>query len=211
MIGKERCKIVRFCVYIALFIVVVGAVPCSAANDAQQGRVRASLAEDRVDVVVDGELFTSYRVAHDQKYPYFWPVNGPASGASVTTETSMPYPHHHSLFFGCDRVNGGNYWQEGNERGQILSVGPDVVVASGEYVLITDRCLWKRPGSEPVFEDTRCFLIHAPDKNLRIIDCSIRLKALTDVRILRTNHALFSARVVPELSVKMSAPAHLSK
>jgi len=23
------------------------------------------------------------------------------------------FPHHSSLFFGCDKVNGGNYWQEG--------------------------------------------------------------------------------------------------
>jgi len=200
MISQERGKTVKPCLTVALLSVVVSVLSGSMAA-AQEAQVRASKSSDRVDVVVDGRLFTSYRFARDQKYPYFWPVNGPASGASVTTETSMPYPHHHSLFFGCDRVNGGNYWQEGNERGQILSSGPDVVVASGPYVLITDRCLWKRPGSEPVFEDVRCFLIHAPDTNLRMIDVSIRLKALTDVRILRTNHALFAARMVPELSV----------
>ena len=200
MISQERGKTVKPCLTVALLSVVVSVLSGSMAA-AQEAGVRASQAPDRVDVVVDGRLFTSYRFARDQKYPYFWPVNGPASGASVTTETSMPYPHHHSLFFGCDRVNGGNYWQEGNERGQILSSGPDIVVASGPYVLITDRCLWKRPGSEPVFEDVRCFLIHAPDKDLRMIDVSIRLKALTDVRILRTNHALFAARMVPELSV----------
>ena len=32
------------------------------------------------------------------------------------------YPHHTSLLFGCDLVNGGNYWQEGLERGRMISV-----------------------------------------------------------------------------------------
>ena len=189
------------CMYTVLSVFLAMGVMCSAANDAGPARVRASVIQDRVEVVVDGRLFTSYKFGHDQKYPYFWPVNGPASDKSVTTETSMPYPHHHSLFFGCDRVNGGNYWQEGNERGQILSAGPEVLVDSGDYVLIRDRCVWKRPGFAPVFDDLRCFLIHAPDKDLRVIDLSVHLKAVTDVTILRTNHALFAARMAPELSV----------
>ncbi len=162
---------------------------------------RAATTDDRLDVWADGQLVTSYKFRPTQKYPYFWPVNGPLSGRSVTTQTSEPYPHHHSLFFGCDRVNGANYWQEDNARGQIVSTGPKLLVDSGTYVLFTDRCLWKQPDKEPVFEDSRCFLIHAPGKTLRVIDASFRLKALTDVQILRTNHALFSARMVPELSV----------
>jgi len=75
---------------------------------AQEQPVSAGIDNDRVQILVGGELFTSYRFARSQKYPYFWPVNGPVTGRSITTESSQPYPHHHSLFFGCDRVNGGN-------------------------------------------------------------------------------------------------------
>ncbi len=158
---------------------------------------------DQKQITIDGggKLFACYKFASDQKYPYFWPVNGPVSGKSITTETSMPYPHHHSLFFGCDRVNGGNYWQEENARGQIISSGPRLLASQGPYILFQDRCVWSRPGAESVFEDTRSFLIHAPDTNTRIIDTTIRLKALIDVTILQTNHSLFSARMVPELNV----------
>lgn len=173
----------------------------SACQAGESIHLKASLDGNQVNIQMDGSLFTSYKFDSAQKYPYFWPVNGPASGKSVTTETSEPYPHHHSLFFGCDRVNGGNYWQEENARGQILSSGPRLLVPEGAYVLFTDRCLWSRPGAESVFEDRRCFLIHAPDKDTRIIDTTIRLKALVDVTILQTNHALFSARMVPALSV----------
>jgi hypothetical protein len=146
-------------------------------------------------------LFTCYKFAASQKYPYFWPVNGPLSGKSITTETSEPYPHHHSLFFGCDRVNGGNYWQETNERGQILSQGPKITEASGERIAFTDTCLWKQPGETPVIDDKRQITICAPSETLRIIDFRITMTPLVDIEILKTNHSLFSARVVAELSV----------
>lgn len=192
----------RFSRLVLAFVGQVTVVLFGFACGAETAGLRAAMKKDRLDVWAGGQLATSYKFHRTQKYPYLWPVNGPLSGGSVTTETSTPYPHHHSLFFGCDHVNGANYWQEGNARGQILSMGPELLVDSGTYVLFTDRCLWKQPDKEPVFEDSRCFLIHAPDKNLRVIDVSFRLKALTDVEILRTNHALFSARMVPELSVQ---------
>jgi hypothetical protein len=164
-------------------------------------KVKAKIEKEQVVVNVDGKLFTCYKFAGSQKYPYFWPVNGPLSGKSITTETSEPYPHHHSLFFGCDRVNSGNYWQDVNERGQILSQGPKIAEASGEIVLI-DTCLWKQPGKEPVIEDTRQITICAPSEKLRIIDFKITITPLVDIEILKTNHSLFSARVMPELSVQ---------
>lgn len=164
--------------------------------------VTAVLEKDAVTVNVDGKLFTVYKFSHDQKYPYFWPVNGPASGASVTTESTEPYPHHHSLFFGCDRVNGGNYWQDVNTRGQILSQGPKIVEGTGERVVFTDECLWERPRRDPVIRDTRRITISAPDAAVRLIDFEIALEPLVDIHIENTNHSLFSARMVPELSVQ---------
>ncbi len=164
-------------------------------------KVTAKIEKDQVVITVDGKLFTCYKFAGSQKYPYFWPVNGPLSGKSITTETSEPYPHHHSLFFGCDRVNGGNYWQDVNARGQILSQGPKITEASGERIVLTDTCLWKQPGKEPVIEDTRRITICALSETLRIIDFKVIVTPLVDIEILKTNHSLFSARVVPELSV----------
>ena len=165
-------------------------------------KVEAKVEADQVVVSVAGEVFTCYKFGAGQKYPYFWPVNGPASGQSITTETSQPYPHHHSLFFGCDRVNGGNYWQDVNERGQIVSQGPKIVEAAGQRVAFTDTCLWRQPGKEAIIRDTRRIVVTAPGKDVRFIDFAITLEPLTDIQILKTNHALFSARVVPELSVK---------
>jgi hypothetical protein len=182
-------------------VLLIFSCGCSLVPAASQ-KVTAKIEKDEVVVNVDGTLFTCYKFAGTQKYPYFWPVNGPLSGKSITTETSEPYPHHHSLFFGCDRVNGGNYWQDVNERGQILSQGPKIIEAAGQRIVLTDTCLWKQPGKEPVIEDTRRITISAPSKDLRYIDFKITMTPLVDIEILKTNHSLFSARVVPELSVQ---------
>jgi len=186
-------------IVIALVVALAG---MTVSLQAAPQQLEAKIEANKVVVTIDGRLFTCYKFDDAQKYPYFWPVNGPASGQSVTTETSQPYPHHHSLFFGCDRVNGGNYWQDVNERGQIISEGPKLVESSGRRIVITDRCHWRQPGKEPIMLDTRDIRITAPSANLRYIDFQIRLEPLTDIRILKTNHALFSARMVSELSVK---------
>ncbi len=188
----------------------------SVPTDSQQ--LAAKLEKGKVAVTVAGKLFTCYKFAPSQKYPYFWPVNGPVSGQSVTTESSEPYPHHHSLFFGCDRVNGGNFWQEENKYGQIVSQGPKIIEAEGSRVVFVDSCFWQptlhspkdslrsatedgQPGSKPIILDTRRIVITAPNENLRFIDFEISLHPLTDIQIQKTNHSLFSARVVPEMSV----------
>jgi hypothetical protein len=191
---------VRRLVLIALLGLIATATYAAAAQPASV-KVEAKLEKNQIVVTAGGQLFTCYKFDSSQKYPYFWPVNGPASGKSITTETSEPYPHHHSLFFGCDRVNGGNYWQDTNERGQILSQGPKIVEPSGSRVVLTDVGLWKQPGKDPIIRDERRIVITAPSDSLRLIDFTVTVEPLVDIRILNTNHSLFSARVVPELAV----------
>ena len=64
-----------------------------------------------------------YRAHPTLKYPYFCPLNGPVSGASLSSESALPYPHHRGLWLGRDPVNGGNYWADNDlATGQIRSV-----------------------------------------------------------------------------------------
>ncbi len=163
--------------------------------------LRAELLDDRVQVLVGDQLFTEYQFGDDLKYPQFYPVQGPRSETSVTTRRSDPYPHHSSLFFGCDKVNGGNYWQEGLDRGRIVSKNVRLLQAAGTEILIQQECRWERPGAEPPFLDSRIIAIRAPSPDRRIIDFSITLAALTDVTIKKTNHSLFAARIAPDLAV----------
>lgn len=175
---------------------------CLIAVAAPAEELKATRIGSRIDVTVGADFFTSYRFSDDEKYPFFFPVNGP-SGASVTSMRNGKYPHHTSLFFGCDKVNGGNYWQEGNERGQIFSEGAIIEKASGPEIVITDVCNWKRPDAAQPIRDTRRIVLSAPSKTLRQIDVDIILESLMAVTIEKTNHSLFSVRMDPDLTPVM--------
>ena len=156
----------------------------------------------KIIVTIDGTFFTSYIFSPDEKYPFFFPVNGPLSGGSVTSMRNHPYPHHSSLFFACDGVNGGNYWQEGLERGRIISVNAEIIKEGGDSVVISDECIWSRPGAVSPIKDTRRITITTPSDNIRQIDFEITLLALTDVTIQKTGHSLFAARMAADLTVQ---------
>jgi hypothetical protein len=171
-------------------------IPVSAA------KITAVKVGSKINVTIDNKYFTSYIFSDDEKYPFFYPVNGPVSGGSVTSMRNSEYPHHSSLFFGCDLVNGGNYWQEGLERGKIISVNAEIILQGDDTVIITDECIWSRPGALSPVKDTRKIIITAPSVSVSQIDVEIKMEMLTDVTIEKTNHSLFSVRMAADLSVK---------
>lgn len=165
-----------------------------------QLKVSAEKVGDRIEIKINGNLFTNYIFSEHEKYPFFFPVNGP-SNASVTSMRNANFPHHSSLFFGCDRVNGGNYWQEGLGRGQIISLRADIIETGNEKVVIENECIWRRPGADAPVKDKRFITITAPSKEKFQIDFDVTMEMLMDVTIEKTNHSLFSGRVDPDLAV----------
>jgi len=165
-----------------------------------QSKITAEKIGDKIEIRIDGNLLTNYILSEHEKYPFFFPVNGP-SKASVTSMRNANYPHHSSLFFGCDRVNGGNYWQEGLERGQIVPLRADIIETGGEKAVIENENIWKRPGAMAPIKDFRKITVTAPSKDLFQIDFEIEMEMLMDVTIEKTNHSLFSGRMDPDLAV----------
>lgn len=165
-----------------------------------QPKVTAEQVGDKIEFRVNGDLFTSYILSEFEKYPFFFPVNGP-SNATVTSMRNANYPHHSSLFFGCDKVNGGNYWQEGIDRGQIVSLRADILENGGEKAVIENECIWKRPGADAPVKDKRKITVSVPSSGKFQIDFDIVMEMLMDVTIDKTNHSLFSGRMDPDLAV----------
>ena len=188
-------KKIHFLIMLLIATLMI-ALPISAA------KITAAKVGSKINVTIDGKYFTSYIFSEDEKYPFFYPVNGPLSGGSVTSMRNAEYPHHSSLFFGCDLVNGGNWWQEGLERGRIISVNAEIIKQGGDTLIISDECIWSRPGAISPIKDTRKFIITSSSATINQIDVVIILEMLTDVHILKTNHSLFSARMAADLSVK---------
>ncbi|MBE0654412.1 MAG: PmoA family protein [Bacteroidales bacterium] len=184
----------------ATIAIITSILLLSFQNTHTQSTLTAVKSGDKIEFRVDGNLLTSYILSEYEKYPFFFPVNGP-SGASLTSMRNANYPHHSSLFFGCDRVNGGNYWQEGLDRGQILSLRADILKAEGTEVVVENECIWKRPGADAPIIDKRLITVSVPAPGKYRIDFEITLEMLQDLIIEKTNHSLFSARMDPDLAV----------
>lgn len=165
-----------------------------------QVKITAEKIGDKIEFRSNGNLLTNYILSEHEKYPFFYPVNGP-SKASVTSMRNGNYPHHSSLFFGCDRVNGGNYWQEGLERGQIISLRADIIETGGQKAVVVNECIWKRPGADAPIKDKRIITVTWISKDKYYIDFNITMEMLMDVTIKKTNHSLFSGRMDPDLAV----------
>jgi hypothetical protein len=165
-----------------------------------QTKITAEKIGDKIEIRNNGKLLTNYILSEYEKYPFFYPVNGP-SNASVTSMRNGNYPHHSSLFFGCDKVNEGNYWQEGIDRGQIVSLRADIIESGGEKAVIENECIWKRPGADAPIKDKRIITVTMISKDKYQIDFDVTMEMLLDVTINKTNHSLFSGRMDPDLAV----------
>lgn len=165
-----------------------------------QQKITAEKVGNKIEFRVNGSLFTNYIISEYEKYPFFYPVNGP-SNASVTSMRNANYPHHSSLFFGCDKVNGGNYWQEGLERGQIVPLRTDILESGGDKAVIENECIWTRPGADAPIKDKRKITVTKPSADKFYLDFEVTMEMLMDVTIGKTNHSFFSGRMDPDLAV----------
>lgn len=156
--------------------------------------------ESRVWVRVNDQVFACYRAHPTQKYPYFYPLLGPRTNMPMTEEAGVPWPHHRSVLFGCDHVNGANFWQAGTDRGQVVSQGLEIADAGPEKVVIRDRCRWQVPEQPPMMQDERVFTFATAGDDTRTLDVDIIWKALQDVVVSKTNHSLFAVRAARDLT-----------
>ena len=180
--------------------------PAVRADEAQT--VGAALETDRIVVYVDGKQFTAYKFGSEHKYPFFYPVAGPATGESVTAWDQEPFPHHSSLYISLDWVRSegverGNYWQPRGEleTGHVISRNPRITEATGRRVVIQDECDWVVPQHDAhQLRDRRTVTITAPAPGIRLLDFRFEFEVLEDLRVGPTGHSFFSARMRPELA-----------
>lgn len=144
---------------------------------------------------------TAYRAHDSLKYPYFSPVNGPVTGISLTSESALPYPHHRSLWLGCQPVNGGDYWADNSlNSGQIRADDLSLDDTTVKSVIINNRCTWIRKDAPSPFKDERIFTISVLDEKVWTIDADLKITALEDVSIKKAKHSFFAIRAASDIS-----------
>ena len=149
----------------------------------------------------NNRAIATYRAHASQKFPYFYPFAGPATGISLLAESALPYPHHRGLWLGCQPLNEGDYWGDTSlDKGQIRTTKMQMGKATPQSAVFTTECEWIRQGAPSPLEDKRTFTIQYADNRLWWMDADLTVTARENIAIKQAKHSFFALRVIPEIS-----------
>jgi len=141
--------------------------------------------ENRVDVMIARELFTSYLYGDDMPKPLLVPVRTP-SGIEVSrrhplTEVesgSMDHEHHVGIFFAVDLVNGVKFWNNKSLSPQIRHKEITEVAGGAGTGKLSVVSNWIDENKQVLLEEKRTMLFIAGHEHEYAIDLSIDLTAI---------------------------------
>jgi len=159
------------------------------------------LKDGQVQIRWNNMPLMAYRANPAVKYPYFYPLNGLASGTSLTTESALPYPHHRGLWLGCEPLNGGDYWADnGPDSGQIQTNKLELGEKQEKSVEILNNCKWVRKEAPSPWSDERKFTVSVLNDKVWVIDAEIKITATQDIEIKKAKHSFFAIRAASDIS-----------
>jgi hypothetical protein len=181
-------------------------------------------AEKRVDVLVDGKLFTSYCWPDNVMKPILFPIQ--TSAGTIITRgyplknrpfETTDHPHHNGSWLNYGDVNGYNFWgntspanlsdtsaaarKRNSTRGAIKHIKfEQLSEGTGEGVLVADESWIVYPGKELMAERTEYHFI--AKGSTRIIDRITTLTAKENSVTFRdTKEGMFGMRVARQLEI----------
>lgn len=169
-------------------------------------QVEFRTADKQIDVLIDGNFFTSYLFANDQPKPLLVPLQTP-SGVQVNRRNpitkieggSEDHPHHIGLFFAVDQVNGTNFWKNSTLSPQIKHVSIDEAKSGPTQGSISATSEWINENGAAVLNEKRT-MIFSGDKNENRLDISISLTAMEDQVIFEDiEEGMFAIRLADAL------------
>ena len=180
--------------------------------------------EKKVDVLIGGELFTSYIYPDNIMKPVLWPVNS-AGGNMLTRSYPLinkagdrtDHPHHVGVWLNYGDVNGLDFWnnseaispEKKSKYGSIYHQSIETAKGGKGSAVLATRSLWKSPDNTSMLEDQTSFEFIA-DGDMRIIDRTTSLKALIDeVNFTDNKEGMFAIRVSRELELPSNKPTTL--
>lgn len=223
IINQYLTKIIMKLLSINLvFLIVITCISCGSKSGKQaekEGRKSVEFVQhesgNKIDVMVDGKLFTSYQWPAENVYkPVLHPVLA-ASGTEVTRGFPLtPNPgeradhmHHVGNWMNYGNVDGNDFWgnghtgQRSHNGGEIKHLGVEKLEAgNGEGMMITTGSWRDSVGVELLTEKTEYHFI--TDGETRIIDRITTLTAVgKTVAFNDTKEGMFAIRVARELEL----------
>jgi len=184
----------------------------SAVESPDERSVQLKKVDSGIRVEIDGELFTEF-LDHGYNSPILYPVIGPG-GKGVTRNYPMKkgvkgeaedHPHHRSIWYGHEGVNGGNYWAPvGNNPVRILPLNKPEMSYDEDGAVITSEHKWVAKEDGPaVLTDKLVFHFSVDEHGGRIIDVDLTMTAPNgDVKMDDNKDGIVGIRMHPALRLK---------
>jgi hypothetical protein len=178
-------------------------------TDAQALKVKLVSGTNKVDVLVDGKLFTSFMYPTDMEKPFLYPVIAP-NGSVITRGfpiesrkgERVDHPHHIGIWFNHGSVNGLDFWNNSSAipAGKKDAYGHIVVkkivkAKGGKLASLEVISDWKdNKGNIVLVENTKYYF--SGDKTTRTIDHISTLTAANGTVVIKDNkEGMFAIRV----------------
>ena len=194
------------------------------AQNSKSVQIRKDEAKKRVDVLVDGKLFTSYIWSSNLKRPILYPIKT-SKGTSVTrgfpleprTGESVDHPHQVGLWLSYGDVNGIDFWnnsiyrrpEEVKHMGTVVHRKIIRTTSGNSRGDLKVQADWLMPDGKVILNETTEFVFRA-GKDFRSIDRITMLRALDQNVIFNdTKEGMFGMRVSRELEQPAKEPIRL--
>ena len=165
--------------------------------------------DGKVDILIDGKVFTTYYHASDQVKPYFHPLRAadgrvmtrayPMDKSAPGEEKDRDHPHHRSCWYTHGDVNGVDYWGEAAKRqGKIVHRQIDKAEGGQTGVLATTMDWIDDTGKRVLVQSQE--VRFQGDNSRRIMDFRITFTAGDqDVKFGDTKEGSFGVRLATPL------------
>ena len=211
-----------------LAFILIFSISCSATKTVQDNSSKIILVknetERKVDVLIGGNLFTSYRWPENVYKPILYPVKT-AAGTEITRGFPLnpkegernDHIHQVGIWLNYGKVNGLDFWGNGSRGvkepngGEIKHLSVEKMEGGkGEAVLITKESWINPEGIELLAESTEYHFIARG--SLRIIDRLTTLRAgSAPVKFDDTKEGMFGIRVARPLELPLNEMVTLLK
>lgn len=178
------------------------ALPCPA--ERAGSKVEFSKGDGKIDVMIGGELFTSYLYGEDLPKPVLVPIRTP-SGIEVSRRHPLvemeggtdDHLHHVGLFFSVDGVNGTRFWNNVKPLPQIKHVEiAEMTGGQGRGKLSAVSHWIDKKGKVLLKEDRTMVFLGDGQRDEYAIDFSLALTALADEVVFDdTEEGVFAIRL----------------